>query len=77
VLEESPDGALSGTWSGSVRVSGRRTGPATLELSGRTRARAYSVRGRLEGATLVLEYDVERLDARGRNRGRSVFDERR
>lgn len=70
-LQEDAQGNLSGTWSGSVAVTGRRTDASHLELHGRTSTREFNVQGVLEGGQLRLTYVARRLNAEGSYRGES------
>jgi hypothetical protein len=72
-LEEKPDGTISGTWSGSIRVSGRRVNASTLEFTGRTATRDYQVTATLQGAGMTLDYVARRLDAAGSYNGTSTL----
>jgi hypothetical protein len=72
-LDEKADGTISGTWSGSIRVSGRRVNASTLEFSGRTATRDYQVTATLQGGTLTLNYVARRLDAAGSYNGTSTL----
>jgi hypothetical protein len=73
VLEETPDGSLSGTWSGSVSVNGRRLSATRLTLAGRTATREYEVSGTFVNGVLTLTYEARRLDSGGSYRGTSEF----
>lgn len=73
VIEEAPDGTLAGTWSGNLRVAGRRVDATTLELTGRTSSRAYDVQGTLADGVLTLRYVAKRLDGRGSYEGTSAL----
>jgi len=73
LLEEKTDGTISGTWSGNIRISGRRINATTLEVSGRTATRDYQVKATLQGAVMTLDYIVQRLDAAGSYRGTSTL----
>jgi hypothetical protein len=72
-LEEKTDGTISGTWSGSIRISGRRINATTLEFSGRTATRDYQVTVTLQGAVMTLDYVAKRLDAAGSYNGKSTL----
>jgi hypothetical protein len=71
LLEELPDGTITGTWSGNIPVSGRRIDATTLEFRGHTATRDYQVTGTLQGGALTLDYVARRLDAAGSYRGTS------
>jgi hypothetical protein len=76
IVTEDAEGGLSGTWSGNIPVTGRRTGGSTFEMSGRTATREYRITASLSGGTLALDYTVRRLDAAGSYSGRSTFNRR-
>jgi len=73
VLTEGPGGNLAGTWSGAIRVSGRRSGPAAMTLQGRSSTRAYQISGTVRGNVLSLRYTVTRLDKGGTYEGKSTL----
>jgi hypothetical protein len=73
VLTEGPGGNLAGTWSGTIRVSGRRSGPEAMTLQGRTSTRSYQITGRVRGNILSMSYTVTRLDKGGTYEGRSTL----
>lgn len=70
-LNEDPDGHLTGTWTGTVPVSGRRTDERTAELHGRTDTRAYRIVVTAHGDGLTLRYTARRLDSSGEYEGES------
>jgi hypothetical protein len=72
-LTEGANGNLSGTWSGTILVSGRRTGPGSLTLQGGTSTRSYRISGTLRGNILSLRYIVTRLDMGGTYQGESTL----
>jgi hypothetical protein len=72
-IEEKADGTVSGTWSGNIRISGRRTSATTLEFNGRTATRNYQVTATLQGGSMTLDYVAHRLDTSGSYRGRSTM----
>jgi hypothetical protein len=72
-LSEDASGNLSGIWSGSIEVSGRRLAGGQIELQGQTVNRAFTIRGALEGGGLVLRYTAQRLDSSGSYSGQSRF----
>jgi hypothetical protein len=73
VLTEGPGGNLAGTWSGTILVNGRRSGPAAMTLQGRTSTRSYQINGTIRGNVLSLRYIVSRLDRRGTYNGQSTL----
>jgi tetratricopeptide (TPR) repeat protein len=73
VLEESGDGRISGTWSGKIRVSGRRVNATTIELRGQTPTRAYEITGTFQENALTFQYLARRLDTAGSYEGTSTF----
>jgi hypothetical protein len=73
VLEEKAGGVISGTWSGSVPVSGKRLTATTLELSGHTATRAYQMKATLEAGVMTLRYVARRLNAAGSYEGTSTL----
>ena len=72
-LEEKADGTISGLWSGSIRVSGRRIDASTLAFSGSTATRDYQVTATLQNGVLTLNYVTRRLDAAGSYNGTSTL----
>jgi hypothetical protein len=64
-LTEDGKGNLSGTWWGTIRVTGRRRGQASFEMSGSTDRRSYRATGVLADGVLVINYTATRLDAEG------------
>jgi hypothetical protein len=73
VLTEGAGGNLAGTWSGTIQVSGRRSGPAAMTLQGRTSTRSYQITGTVRGNILSLRYTVTRLDQGGTYDGQSTL----
>lgn len=72
-LTEEPDGRLTGTWTGSIPVTGRRLGANELQLTGRTSTRAYTVAVTVSGDSMTLKYVSTRLNAAGRYEGTSTL----
>ena len=72
-LTEDQNGNLSGTWSGNIQVSGRRTDDTTAELHGRTDTRTYRLVLTARRDGLTLKYFARRLDSRGEYEGESRF----
>jgi hypothetical protein len=72
-LSEDQDGHLTGTWTGSVAVSGRRTDDRTAELHGRTDTRAYRIYLTIHRDELTLKYTARRLDSSGEYEGESTL----
>jgi hypothetical protein len=70
-LNEDQDGHLTGTWTGTVQVSGRRTDERTAELHGRTDTRAYRIVVTAHRDGLTLKYTARRLDSSGEYGGES------
>jgi len=70
-LSEDQDGHLTGTWTGTVQVSGRRTDERTAELHGRTDTRAYRIVVTAHRDGLTLKYTARRLDSSGEYGGES------
>ena len=70
-LAEDQDGHLTGTWTGTVPVSGRRTDDRTAELHGRTDTRAYRIVVTAHRDELTLNYTARRLDSSGEYEGES------
>ena len=73
VLSEDQDGHLTGTWTGNVPVSGRRTDDRTAELHGRTDTRAYHIYLTIHRDELTLKYTARRLDSSGEYEGEATF----
>jgi hypothetical protein len=73
VLTEGSGGDIAGTWSGTILVSGRRSGPGSLTLQGKTSLRSYQISGTVRGNILSLRYLVTRLDKGGTYKGESTL----
>jgi len=72
-LTEDADGHLTGTWTGNVLVSGRRTDDRTAELHGRTDTRSYRIVLTAHHDELILKYTARRLDSSGEYEGEAHF----
>jgi hypothetical protein len=72
-LTEDDEGNLSGRWSGTVDVRGRRVNRNTIELRGRTQSRSYQITATIAEGSLSMKYLVSRLDADGSYDGSSRF----
>jgi hypothetical protein len=70
-LEEDDKGNLSGTWWGEIRVTGKRRGRTSFELSGSTDRRAYRGTGVVADGEMVITYTATRLDSEGSYTGES------
>ncbi len=72
-LNEDADGRLSGTWSGNIEVSGRRSDDGTAELHGRTGKRAYRIVLAAHREGITMKYYARRLDSPGEYEGEARF----
>src|SRR5262249_39658927 len=72
-LTEDDDGKLSATWTGSVKLTGRRTGRDTAELTGQTANRSYELSATTDGKVLRPKYLATRLDTGGSYNGTATL----
>jgi hypothetical protein len=75
-LDEDRDGNLSGLWTGTVHVSGKRIDDSTAELHGRTDTRAYRIFLTAHRDELTLKYTARRLNSSGEYEGESRLTRR-
>ncbi len=72
-LAEDQAGNISGLWSGTISVSGKRVNQDTIELSGQTPMRSYQATATVLGGQMTLTYIVTRLDEGGSYQGTSTL----
>jgi len=72
-LTEDAEGNLSGTWSGDVKVSGKRIDAGNARLTGSTATRSYQFTATRENGTVSLKYVAKRLDSWGTYEGKSTL----
>lgn len=65
VLDETVNGALSGTWSGNIPVRGHRINANTAQLRGSTATRSYQITVTVGRNGMNFEYIATRLDSKG------------
>ena len=68
-LTETPDGRLSGKWTGTIPISGRRINANTAQLRAGTAKRSYQITLVIQGNTMTLKYVATRLDSAGAYEG--------
>ncbi|MGC9967243.1 MAG: caspase family protein [Syntrophobacteraceae bacterium] len=73
VLNEDADGNIKGTWSGDVKVNGKRIDANTAQLSGKTAKRSYEFVATEQKGAISLEYVAKRLDRGGSYEGKSTL----
>ncbi len=66
-LEITDDGVgnFQGTWSGTIKITGKWLNKTSVEFSGQTSTRAYQAQGNLQGSTLIINYTATRLNTSG------------
>jgi hypothetical protein len=73
VIQEDAQGNMKGTWSGDVKVSGKRINASTAKLSGKTETRAYQFTVTVKESVMTMKYVAHRLDAEGSYEGKSTL----